>query len=366
MNHSFWNTQPINQNDTKNHTNDVIFTPNIENINSDPVKINNSFYWDILNINDNICEEISIFLEKYYVGSDEYRLYYSKDMIKWMLYPYNGIYLGVRIRADNRLVGIITANIKKNNICDKNLNTAEINLLCVHPKLRKKGLTVLLLKELTRRGYLQGLTTAVYTIGKQITPPISTADFYHYSINKDVLLETNFISPFKEVNVNLPKNTISKFKKMELSHTKQAFNIFNNYINRFKYYPIMDYDEFVHTFINDFVISYVIEKDGVVEDFISYYILPYKVLSPNKYKYINAGYLYYHTCSKNTFYMLLKNILIIAKKNNIDTFNVLNIMDHKHVLDTFGFNKGTGTVNYYIYNFSIKKISNSYIAKYFI
>lgn len=39
----------------------------------------------------------------------------------------------------------------------------DINFLCVHKKLRLKRLTPVLIKEITRRGHLEGFFQAVYT-----------------------------------------------------------------------------------------------------------------------------------------------------------------------------------------------------------
>lgn len=71
---------------------------------------------------------------------------------------------------------------------------AEINYLCVHKKLRTKRLAPVLIKEITRRVNLTGVFQAIYTAGVVIPRPISTATYYHRSLNAKKLVEVGFNS----------------------------------------------------------------------------------------------------------------------------------------------------------------------------
>lgn len=71
---------------------------------------------------------------------------------------------------------------------------AEINFLCVHKKLRTKRLAPVLIKEITRRVNLTGVWQALYTAGVVIPKPITTATYYHRSLNIKKLVDVGFNS----------------------------------------------------------------------------------------------------------------------------------------------------------------------------
>ena len=71
---------------------------------------------------------------------------------------------------------------------------AEINYLCVHKKLRTKRLAPVLIKEITRRVNLTGIWQAIYTAGVVIPKPVTTASYYHRSLNPKKLVEVGFSS----------------------------------------------------------------------------------------------------------------------------------------------------------------------------
>jgi glycylpeptide N-tetradecanoyltransferase len=71
---------------------------------------------------------------------------------------------------------------------------AEINFLCVHNKLRKHRLAPVLIKEITRRVNLLNIWQAVYTAGIVIPKPISTATYWHRSLNPKKLIDVGFYS----------------------------------------------------------------------------------------------------------------------------------------------------------------------------
>ena len=51
---------------------------------------------------------------------------------------------------------------------------AQVNFLCVHRKLRKKRMSPVLIRELTRRVQQQGVSQAVYTAPVVLPTPLAT------------------------------------------------------------------------------------------------------------------------------------------------------------------------------------------------
>ena len=51
---------------------------------------------------------------------------------------------------------------------------------------------------------------------------------------------------------------------------------------------------------------------------------------------------------------LIRNALILAKKNDYDVYNCLNLMDNASVFEDLHFQIGDGNLNYYLYNWIMK------------
>jgi len=47
--------------------------------------------------------------------------------------------------------------------------------------------------------------------------------------------------------------------------------------------------------------------------------------------------------------------LIVAKKNDFDVFNALDIMDNSSFLKELNFSPGDGNLHYYLYNWRLSK-----------
>ena len=105
-------------------------------------------------------------------------------------------------------------------------------------------------------------------------------------------------------------------------------------------------------FLNDIIKCYVIKDvNGNITDMVSYYVIQSTILNNNKM--LNVAYLWYYVSTKTPINELIKDILIIAQKNDIDVFNCLNIHDNIKFIDDLKFNKGTGQLNYHLYNLSV-------------
>jgi len=78
------------------------------------------------------------------------------------------------------------------------------------------------------------------------------------------------------------------------------------------------------------IYTYVVENDQKeITDLLSFYFLPSSVLQSKKYDAINAAYCFYNVATTVTQQKLMKNALILAKANDFDVFNALDILDNK-------------------------------------
>ena len=71
------------------------------------------------------------------------------------------------------------------------------------------------------------------------------------------------------------------------------------------------------------------DEEGTITDIISFYLLPSSVLKHEKYKAINAAYCYYNVANSVEPHILMRNALILAKNEDCDVFNALNILDNE-------------------------------------
>jgi len=71
---------------------------------------------------------------------------------------------------------------------------------------------------------------------------------------------------------------------------------------------------------------------------------------------MKAAYLYYYAATKTPLATLVKAALVLAKKNEHDVFNCLNIMDNKKFLEELKFGPGNGNLMFYLYNYVIPTV----------
>ena len=91
-----------------------------------------------------------------------------------------------------KLVGLITAVPVRMHVDGSEIDTAEINFLCVHKRLRGKRLAPVLIREITRRVNLCGVWQAVFTAGIVLPTPVAVARYWHRSLNPKKLIEVGF------------------------------------------------------------------------------------------------------------------------------------------------------------------------------
>ena len=107
------------------------------------------------------------------------------------------------------------------------------------------------------------------------------------------------------------------------------------------------------------VYSYVVQdpETNKITDFTSCYCIPSTVMHNDKYKKINACYGYYNVASEKTgLKTLMYNMLIQAKINNFDVYNMLDLMHNPEFLEDLKFGAGDGELHYYLYNWKIEDI----------
>jgi glycylpeptide N-tetradecanoyltransferase len=199
MKHNFWDHQPVLKiSKTQQKLNfsaetsdefDVIEQKTVDEISKEPYKLPETHEWYEIDVNDDEeMQQIYELLESNYVEDDDamFRFAYPVTFLRWALTPpkwKRSWHISVRTKSTKKFVAFISAVpakfcIKKQKK-SKELETVEINFLCVHKQLRSKRLAPLLIQEITRRVNVENIWQAVYTAGILIPKPFSVTRYYH-------------------------------------------------------------------------------------------------------------------------------------------------------------------------------------------
>ena len=379
---TFWINQPVqlNESDKKNIEEQTSIL-SYEKTSNNPTPLIDGFEWCFCDISNNkTLKEIHDLLSENYVEDRDslFRMNYSISFLKWALTSSDKINLnlGIKLSSNNTLIGFISAVPLKCRLVDKELNMVEINFLCVHKKLRSNNFTPLLIKEITRRANCMNYRQAVYTGGKKIHYPLAESTYYHRMLNIKKLIHTNFTTLQPRWTVSMlekyyrltNKNIIKNMRLMKKKDVPQINILLNKYLEKYDMAPVFNDVEIEHKFMpqKDIVYSFVVEDDKEnLTDFISYFIINTDV-THHKHKHLKVAYCYYYANTKHNLIELFESVIILAKKNDCDVFNCLNIMNNSTIFEKLKFVKGNGDLNYFIYNWRYKQIEPIKIGLIFV
>ena len=156
--------------------------------------------------------------------------------------------------------------------------------------------------------------------------------------------------------MKLPKEpTIAGLRPMEKRDTKAVWQLLTEYLKRMDSSFLYNKEEVAHQMLprENVMFSHVVENDeGEITDFISYYSLPSTVLKSSDYDKINACFAYYNVATSVDMTELMRNAVILAQIDGFDVYNCLNIMDNQEVFEELKFGRGSGSLQYYFFNYA--------------
>ncbi|KAF1964824.1 glycylpeptide N-tetradecanoyltransferase [Bimuria novae-zelandiae CBS 107.79] len=385
--HQFWKTQPVPSFDEMLEKDKIVDGPIKEidqtKVSKEPSEMYPGFKWVTMNLEDEKeLDEVYHLLSEHYVEDNEamFRFRYSPSFLNWALKApgwKKEWHVGVRAEKSGKLLAFISGIPMRLRVRDRVLNTSEINFLCVHKKLRSKRLAPVLIKEITRRCYVEGVFQAVYTVGSLLPTPVSTCRYYHRAIEWEKLHDVGF-SPLppnstkqrQMVRYMLPQNTIQPgVRALEPKDTEAVLDLLQRYLKRMDMAQEFNKEEFEHWFFNQkgakeqVIWAYVVEDPDTkkITDFFSFYNLESTVIGHKKHSLIKAAYLFYYatekafsdnkTVLKPRLNELIKDALILAKQADFDVFNALTLLDNPLFLEDQKFGAGDGNLHYYLYNY---------------
>jgi glycylpeptide N-tetradecanoyltransferase len=371
--HKFWNTQPVLQKEEKLEKIGVIDTnTDVEKVRKEPYPLPEGFEWvQIDTQNEEQRVELYDFLCKHYVihPQNTFRFAYSAEFLNWALHPPGWKpewHIGVRRKTEtgSLLVAFISATPLTLQQKENNLPMVAVDFLAVHQGLRGKFMAPLLIKEITRRVNLTGTFQAVFTCGKELTQPFTSAQYFHRLINYKKLVAIKFTSlrPGADIekvsrmhSVNPLFANVPGFREMEEKDIPSVTAQLNQYNKKYPLCQQFTEEEVRHNFLprKGIVGSYVIEKKKEVVAFFSFYIVPSTVNGCKEYDSYTAAYTYYYFAKPSMLNDLAKACIYKAAADyGADVFNCLNIQDNKSYIDALRFVPGDGHLHYYLFNYA--------------
>ena len=376
--YKFWGTQPVLQ---FNKESDIKFGEiwkdhKIEDLEKEPLTLPEGFEWKDVDLSQQVeMDKLYEFLKSNYVEDDDhmFRFDYSKDFLKWHLNPpgYFPEWLISVVREDKikkkkKMVGFIAGLPVKVNIHGTDITLAEIDFLCVKKELRSKRLAPVLIQEVSRRIHMRNMWWAVYTSGTLLPTPFCKTIYFHRNLNVKKLVDVGFTYLPHNMNMarakkyyDLPKELpIQGFRPMEEKDVNDVYLLLDEFEKKYKVHGYYSKEEVAHWFLprKHVIYSYVrTNKANKVTDLISFYCLPSSVLQNPNYKKLMAAYSFFNINTSCDFKDLMKCALILAKNENFDVFNCLNIMENETVFQDLLFGQGDGTLKYYFWNFVCPK-----------
>jgi glycylpeptide N-tetradecanoyltransferase len=355
-NYKFWATQPVPRfddkpaADKKTVTEGPIKQVDIEQVSKKPSPLVEGFEWSEVDLlEDAQLHEVQDLLCNHYVEDDEamFRFNYLDETLNWALKApgwRKSWHVGVRASKSRKLVAFISGVPVRLRVRGNLVNTAEINFLCIHKKLRSKRLAPVLIMEITRRCNLEGIFQAIYTAGVVLPKPVASCRYFHRSLDWEKLHKVGFshLPPGSTkirqmAKYRLPERTVTPgLRLMRTEDADQVVDLLERYMKRLLMAQEFNKEEVLHWFMDKetdpkspkrVVWTYVVEdaSSKKITDFFSFYSLESSVIQ--KDTTIRAAYLFYYATEaafveqnefddvlKTRLNLLMKDALILAKQ----------------------------------------------------
>ncbi|XP_010513415.1 PREDICTED: putative glycylpeptide N-tetradecanoyltransferase 2 [Camelina sativa] len=367
----FWETQPVAQlkNNTSLPEGPIEPATLVAKVRQEPYNLPGQFEWTICDLSsDDGCSEVYNFLKAHYSDS-AIVADYPREFLRWAMCPpgyYQSWHIGVRVKTSKKLVAFIGGVPMRIRVRDEVIKMAKAIFLCVHKKLRFKGLAPVMIREVTRRVRLQNIWKGVYTSRVDVlSKPVASCRYWVRMLNpqrsQDVSVrfsERMTLSMTIKL-YKLPDAPITPgFRQMERRDVPAVTELLRNYLCQFELAADFDEDDVKHWFLprENVIYSYLVVSPEThdVTDFCSFYTFPATLTrdqTPAKLKY---AYSYYNVATVTSFPQLMNDVLIIAKRKGCDMFYASEAMNNTSFLKACRFNPGNGLRHYYLYNYRLR------------
>ena len=282
-----------------------------------------------------------------------------------------------KIKNKKKIIGFISAIPTKLSINNNEIKMAKVCFLCVKKEFRKKRLTPVLIKEITRRINLKNIWQGIYKTFAYLPKAFTKSQYFYRVINLKKLLDVQYTYlPNNKMSLgnalkkyDLPDEPkISGFRKMEAKDLEQIYNLILLRNKKYKIYEILDIKEVEHWLLprNNIVYTFVLEdEEHKITDFCSFYSIQRTILNQNKigentsnkYKKINFAYELINFNTSISMKELLRSAVILAKQNGFDAYHCIDYKENSDNFKELLFMEKIGKMKYYLYNFVVPETS---------
>ncbi|RNF03627.1 putative N-myristoyl transferase [Trypanosoma conorhini] len=437
--HQFWNTQPVLQPGAAATRSVGPMEPekSVDDVPTEPLAIASTLEWwsPDMDSDDDVRAVYELLRDNYVEDGDSmFRFNYSENFLRWALAPpgyHASWHVAVRRKRDQALMGFVSGipitmrmgtpreflppkkdtEDKEKESEEKKEDTnqdeklylepraiCEINFLCVHKLLRAKRLAPILIKEVTRRVHLMNIWQAIYTAGRLLPTPFSTAQYFHRGLNLQKLLDIKFCSVPPQYNKF--QNPISMMKRfyavpeepktrglrpMEPKDVPQVAKLLREKLAKCDVAPVFTDEEVAHYTLprEGVLVSYVVERPvagggdrhaashdvdsnkGIhkqITDFFSFFSLPSSVIGNSKHSMLYAAYVFYNANTTLSLEHLISDLLVVAHNQGYDVCNLVDIHDNGEYIKDLKFARGDGQLHYYFYNWAYPTLPQSKVG----
>lgn len=333
---SFWKNQPVGIGED----NDVIKMPTT--IRTIPFNLPEGFVFE--NIHE--YKELSKFLYENYVEdvNEQFRLIYSENFLNFIINnPKHKQEYSLGLKFNNNLIGYVFGKETKIVINNVENIVAAVNFLCVSKDFRNKKIAPVLIREITRRFYCNGIYSGIFTSGTDLKFNICTTRYFHYPINNKKLLSSNFASTIDEITIKNPRQGTRKITEGDIY---TVYNLYLKYVESFNMYEKFDFEDFKYLLFNGEYKTYVYTEEDKIVAFGSFFIL--ETLNIEKNIKIKGAYL--GLVGGQKINEMLEDLIFYSNKQKCDVFNCIDIGNNLEFIKTLNFVEGTGDLKYYLYN----------------
>ncbi|KAG7570406.1 Acyl-CoA N-acyltransferase [Arabidopsis thaliana x Arabidopsis arenosa] len=374
MTHKFWETQPVGQfkdiQDTSLPEGPIEPATLVSEVKQEPYNLLGQFEWTICDVNsDDVCSEMYNFLKENNSEGGYIKYNYSREYLRWALCPpgyYQSWHIGVRVKTSKKLVAFISGVPTRIRMRDEVVKMAKINFLCVHKKLRSKGLAPLMIKELTRRVHLQSIWQAAYTSRHILSRPVTSCRYWVRMLNPKKLIDAGLTRLRDRMTMSrtvklykLPDAPITPgFREMERRDVPAVTELLKNYLCQFGVATDFDENDVKHWLLprENIIDSYLVVSPEThdVTDFCSFYTNSTTIPGNRKYTTVKGAYSYCNVSTLTSLPQLMNDALIVSKQKGFDVFYASDVMQNESFLKELRFYPGCGQVHYYLYNYRLR------------
>jgi glycylpeptide N-tetradecanoyltransferase len=349
--HNFWDKQPLSVGSDR--TGQIIaFPPRAEHLPLAP-----PLQW--CQVDENHIDEIRAFLSRHYVGNGEFNLDYSREIL--LLWVKHALSIGIR-DGEKKLVGFVSAKFTPVELDNTRIDSVAINFLCVDPAYRGNYLAPIMIREISRRCVLGGVQTALYTVGHDLPGSFARVNYHHRALQPRKLLDVGFykLPPGAREQlfvkaVALPKGKSTGLVQLEPTKFDLAREALDTHLGiyRLREYTLGDH-ELTSIPQRYHVLWY--EKAGQ-HCVVVFYRLDIYFKSVDKT--VRQAMLQYVAAPDELLEETMLKTLHYASDRGYEVFTALDNLHNQKFLEKLAFQKGTGHLNYYMYNWHMPKLDAS-------